>query len=69
MKINCKDIKSENQKTCILCGKVSSNDGIIIKNNHICENCIGEIMLITADDIRYEEIKEKIKDALVSNRF
>lgn len=62
--IKSKEIISEEKKYCKICGKQYYNDGIILINNAICQRCVDEITTIDCSNLKYENIKDKIKSIL-----
>ena len=65
--IKSKEIINEDKKYCKICGKPYYNDGIILINSAICQRCMEEITAIDCNDLKYENIKDKIKNLLQYN--
>ena len=59
-----KEVIQRIKKACIICNEVNNN-GIIIKENCICEKCISNIVNSDVNDDNYDFIVEKIKKYLV----
>ncbi|GAB6086056.1 sigma factor G inhibitor Gin [Alkaliphilus crotonatoxidans] len=48
---------------CHICNQYETG-GIFIKNKYICGKCEAEIVKTTPEHINYDEIKDRIKEAL-----
>lgn len=58
------------EKTCIICSmSKEGNNGIIILNNYICEECTDKIAVLNMEELMYNEIKEKIKKINIQKNF
>lgn len=62
--INHKEIANGNKKYCEICGKHYYNNGIMLMQSSICEECVSDIVQEECTTPKYEEIKEKIKNMI-----
>ena len=51
----------EEKLQCYLCNN-EDNKGIILLNKYICRECELEITYLESNELKYKDMKEKIKD-------
>ena len=66
MDISNKDIWRDDKKYCIICEKENKESGIQIMNNFICEECVQRMNIIDVSSDEYENVKNKLMNAIAS---